>query len=802
MARLPRRIGSASGQTILASAPASASKEADIETDPICGMQVDPTSQIRAEREGQTFFFCGEHCRRKFLGEAPPGPPPRVRAAYYCPMCEGVGSDEPGTCPRCGMALVATGVGGESDDSELRDMSRRLGVALALTTPLFAIAMAPMIGLPLERWIGKTVSGWLEFLLATPVVLWAGYPFFARGARSIAARSPNMFTLIALGTGAAYAASAAGLLAPNLFPASFAIDGRVPLYFESAAVIITLVLVGQVLELRAHRRTGAAIRELLNLSPPTATVIRGGEQTEIPLSQVGAGDAVLVRPGGRIPVDGQLTEGTSFVDESMISGEPLPREIAEGDRVTGGTLNQTGAFTMLAQRVGEQTLLAQIVALVADAQHSRAPVQRLVDRVAAGFVPAVVASALLAFAGWLIWGPEPRLPHAFLASIAVLIIACPCALGLATPMSIMVGVGRAARSGVLFKDAAALEALRGVDVLVVDKTGTLTEGKPRLTRVLALDPIDETELLESAASAEQRSEHPLARAVVAAAEERGIARREPSEFEASVGGGIHATVAGRGVVIGNPAHLEAHGVRDVAALEARAQGLQADGQTVMHVAIGGACVGLLAVSDPIKATTPAALERLRAAGIRIRMLSGDDSRVAAAVARQLSIESFEGGLSPADKHDRVRALRDGGFAVAMAGDGINDAPALAAATVGIAMGTGTDIAIESADVTLVRGDLGAIADAVTLSRRVMANIRQNLFFAFFYNALGIPIAGGALYAAFGWMLSPMIAAAAMSASSISVISNALRLRSVRLGDEAPRSATQDCRAGRKPMHHR
>jgi Cu+-exporting ATPase len=747
-------------------------------------MQVDESTAIHAERDGELFYFCGEGCRRRFLGAPAPEPPASVTAAYYCPMCEGVEADQPGACPRCGMALVGSAVGnGEPDGGELREMSRRLAIATALSVPLFAITMGPMVGLEVGGWLSGTARGWIEYALATPVVLWAGYPFFERGLKSLYTWNLNMFTLISVGTGAAYGYSTVGLLLPDLFPSSIRVDGHVPLYFEAAAVIITLVLLGQVLELRAHRKTSAAIRELIDLVPPIAHLLRDGTEIDIPLPEVSPGDILSVRPGEKVPVDGQVNDGHSSIDESMISGEAIPREVSSSDSVVAGTVNQTGAFRMVAERVGSDTVLAQIVAMVGAAQRSRAPIQRQVDRVSAVFVPVVFLCALAAFAGWAVWGPEPQFANAFVAAVAVLIIACPCALGLATPISIMVGVGRGAREGVLFRDAASLEVLRDVDVLIVDKTGTLTEGHPTLAALETCGDFTEHQLLGAAASLESASEHPLARAVVAAAHERSVPIPTPDSFESEVGSGVRGEVGGHKAWIGSRAFMQDADITNISAIDARAHLLQSAGYTVIHCAIDGALAGILAVTDPIKSQTPAALERLRALGLRIVMLTGDDARVAQGVAKELGILDFEAGMSPANKHDRVAEFRAQGLRVAMAGDGINDAPALAAADVGIAMGTGTDIAIESAGVTLVKGDLAAISRAIELSRAVMRNIRQNLFFAFFYNGLGIPIAAGALYSTLGISANPMIAAAAMSASSVSVIANALRLRSVRLRED-------------------
>ncbi|MBW2495092.1 MAG: heavy metal translocating P-type ATPase [Deltaproteobacteria bacterium] len=751
-------------------------------------MQVDEATARSATRDGEIFYFCCENCRRKFLGLPPKPPAKPVSAAYYCPMCDGVESDRPDSCPRCGMALVASALDPAAADAaandELRDMSRRLSIAALLTAPLFAISMGPMLGLPLRSWFAGDASDWIEFALATPVVLWAGAPLFQRGARSIASWNLNMFTLISIGTGAAFLYSAAAVLAPGVFPESLRQAGRIAIYFEASAVIVTLVLVGQVLELRAHRRTGDAIRELLALTPPTARVLRDDRELEIPLSEVQRGDLLSVRPGDKVPVDGRITAGHSSVDESMISGEPMPRQVGEGDEVVGATVNQTGAFRMRAERVGSETVLAQIVAMVAEAQRSRAPIQRLADAVSARFVPAVVLSAAVAFAAWTALGPEPQLAHAFVAAVAVLIIACPCALGLATPISITVGVGRGAREGVLFKDAESLETLRSVDTLVVDKTGTLTQGRPKLTRLITCGSLAKDHALRLAASIERYSEHPLARAVVDEAEVQRLSLEEARHFAAEVGGGVSAEVEEHRVALGNRRFLEGRGVRGLSALDREAEALQADGQTAIYLAIDDKLAAILAVSDPLKAETAAAIDKLHALGIRIVMLTGDDERVARAVAKRLGIDEFSAGLSPRDKHDRILALRDAGRCVAMAGDGINDAPALAAADVGIAMGTGTDVAIESAGVTLLHGDLRAVGRAIALSRAVMRNIRQNLFFAFFYNGIGIPIAGGALYPFLGIALNPMIAAAAMSLSSVSVITNALRLRSTELGERS------------------
>ena len=659
-------------------------------------------------------------------------------------------------------------------------MRRRFLVASILGLGVLTVAMGPMLGLPLHRWLGEGRARWLEFALATPVVLWAGALFFRRGWRSLATGNLNMFTLISLGTGAAYAYSVVALFAPGVLPPAFAADGPPPLYFESAAVIIALVLLGQVLELGAHRRTSGALRELLSLSPPTARVVRDCGEHEVPLAAVCAGDVLRVLPGEKIPVDGEVIEGQSTVDESMISGEPIPVGKRPGDGVIGGTVNQTGSFSLRALRVGEETVLSQIVAMVGEAQRSRAPVQRIVDRVAAIFVPAVMASALLAFAIWAWLGPEPALANALAVSVAVLIIACPCALGLATPMSIMVGMGRGAAGGVLLKDAEVLERMERVDVLVVDKTGTLTLGHPALIETLFVQSRTEAEFLRLAASLEQRSEHPLARAVVDGARAKGLELGAPSSFESITGGGIVGELAGVRMAIGSRRFLESRDVVGLDALDARASAHEDRGRSVIFAAFDGELAGVMVVADPIKEGASGAVAALRDLGVRIVMLSGDSRRAASAVAAELAIEEVEGEMTPADKHDRVLALQAEGWVVAMAGDGINDAPALAAADVGIAMGTGTDVAMESAGVTLVKGDLRAIARALVLGRGVMRNIRQNLFFAFVYNGLGIPLAAGVLYPAFGLLLNPMFAAAAMSLSSVSVIANSLRLRRLRL----------------------
>ena len=700
---------------------------------------------------------------------------------YTCPMHPEVEQYHPGNCPICGMALelkTPSGVG-EEDNAELRDMTRRFWIGAVLALPVFVLGMAHVFP-NAPTWVASDWSRWLQFLLSTPVVLWCGWPFFVRGWQSIRNGSLNMFTLIAMGVGVAYLYSAAVMLAPGIFPPSFQEHGKIGVYFEAAAIITVLVLLGQVLELRARSRTGSAIRALLGLAPTTARVVHGNEERDVALDQVHPGDMLRVRPGEKIPVDGKISEGKTSVDEAMITGEAMPVEKSIGDRVTGGTINQTGSFLMTAEKVGADTVLSRIVEMVAQAQRSRAPIQGLADRVASWFVPAVIAAAVITFIIWAMLGPEPRFAHAIVNAVAVLIIACPCALGLATPMSIMVGVGRGAYAGVLIKQAEAMERLEKVDTLVVDKTGTLTEGKPRLTSIVASNSLDENQLLAAAAAVEQQSEHPLASAIVRGAQDRHVTLPRVRHFQSSTGGGVSADIDGKFVLVGKPQFLKAQKIEDLEKLEAKAADLQAEGQTVIFVGINGKAAGILAVSDPIKESTPEAIKHLHELGIKVIMLTGDNERTAKAVASKLGIDEVEAGVEPQRKNERVRELREQGRIVAMAGDGINDAPALAAADVGIAMGTGTDVAMESAGITLVKGDLRGIEKAIRLSRAMMRNIRQNLFFAFIYNALGIPIAAGALYPLFGWLLSPMIAGAAMSLSSVSVIANALRLRRVSL----------------------
>jgi P-type Cu+ transporter len=710
-------------------------------------------------------------------------PAPLSREEWTCPMHPEIVRPGPGSCPICGMALERRTVAvEEGPDPELADMTRRFWVSLVLTIPLLAFAMGDMVpGEPLRHLVPPRLLGWGQLVLATPVVLWGGWPFFVRARLSVVNRSLNMFTLIALGTGLAYAYSVVAVIAPGVFPASFRSHGdQVGLYFEAAAVITVLVLLGQVLELRARSQTSGAIRALLGLAPRTARRLRpDGTEEEIPLEHVQPGDRLRVRPGEKIPVDGRVLEGTSAVDESMLTGESIPVEKSPGSRVTGGTVNGTGGFVMEAERVGRDTLLAQIVQMVSEAQRSRAPIQRLADRVSSYFVPAVVLIAVVTAIAWGLAGPEPRMAYALVNAVAVLIIACPCALGLATPMSIMVGTGRGAAAGVLIRNAEALETLEKVDTLVVDKTGTLTEGKPVLTSVAAVGQWSEADVLRLAASLERGSEHPLAAAIVAGAERRGLSLSPVEEFRSVTGKGVTGRVDGRRVALGNRPLLQDLGV-PLDGLGERADALRNEGQTVMFVAVDGRLAGLLGVADPIKASTPEALNLLRAAGVRVVMLTGDSRATALAVARTLGITDVEAEVLPEQKIAVIKRLQAEGRVLAMAGDGVNDAPALAQADVGIAMGTGTDVAMQSADVTLVKGDLRGIARARRLSQATMRNIRENLFFAFVYNALGVPIAGGVLYPALGILLNPMIASAAMSLSSVSVIANALRLRRVPL----------------------
>ena len=765
--------------------------ETKLALDPVCGMTVDPNRAAGSyEYKGTTYYFCSTHCvhrfredPEKFLKPVAPQPVqiehPRPTQKYTCPMHPEIVRDAPGSCPICGMALEPVTASLEDEENpELVDMTRRFWVCLLLTIPVFALGMSDLIpGQPLQHRFGGAAINAVQLVLATPVVLWGAWPFFVRAWQSIVNRSLNMFTLIGLGVAVAYVFSLIAVIAPQLFPPSFhGHGGAVPVYFEAAAVITTLVLLGQVLELRARSQTGNAIKALLGLAPKTARRINAdGSEEDIPLDHVHVRDRLRVRPGEKVPVDGVILEGSSAIDESMVTGEPIPVEKGSGDRIIGGTVNGRGAFVMEAERVGAETLLAQIVQMVAEAQRSRAPIQKLADLVSSYFVPAVVAIAVVTFTVWSIWGPEPSMTYGLVNAVAVLIIACPCALGLATPMSIMVATGKGAQNGVLFKNAEAIEVLRKVDTLVVDKTGTLTEGKPKLVSVVTTAGVDEATMLRLAASLERSSEHPLAAAIVAGAEERGIHLVEGVAFESITGKGVRGEIEGRKVLLGNRALLEQFKI-DPGELAAKAEELRGDAQTLMFVVIDDRVVGLLGVADPIKTTTPDAIKQLHAEGMRIVMLTGDSRTTAEAVARKLDIDEVVAEVLPDQKVDAVKKFQSGGRVVAMAGDGINDAPALAQADVGIAMGTGTDVAMMSAEVTLVKGDLRGIARARVLSRATMGNIKQNLFFAFVYNSLGVPIAAGVLYPFFGILLSPMIAAAAMSFSSVSVIANALRLR--------------------------
>jgi P-type Cu+ transporter len=788
-AHIPSEASAVSGSAPVE--PAHAGHTGEGVRDPVCGMKVDPhTAAYRQTHHRRTHYFCSRACQAKFsadpakyLGsDAPTAAPPAPEgAAYTCPMHPEIRSARPGSCPICGMALEPVLAAAETDPSpELVDMVRRFWIALALSIPVVLLAMGGhLINLPL--WFSPTRSNWIQLLIATPVVLWAGWPFFERGWRSVATRNLNMFTLIAMGTGVAWFYSVVATLWPAIFPAAFrGPDGAVGAYFEAAAVITVLVLLGQVLELRAREQTSGAIRALLDLAPKTARRVGdAGRDEDVSLDVIAVGDRLRVRPGEKVPVDGALVEGRSTIDESLVTGESMPVTKEPGARLIAGTLNQSGSFVMRAERVGRDTMLAQIVQMVAAAQRSRAPIQRLADRVSEWFVPTVIVVAVVAFVAWATFGPEPRFAFGLVAAVTVLIIACPCALGLATPMSIMVGVGRGALAGVLIKNAEVLERMERVDTLVVDKTGTLTEGKPKVVGVAATAGLSEDEVLRLAASVERASEHPLARALVEACAARAIALSEVADFDSRAGKGVLGAVGGHKIVLGSREFLEEIGARPTA-LEPRAERLRQDGPTVIYLAVDGQACGIIAIADPLKSSTPEALAALRADGMRVVMLTGDNVTTAAAVARRLGITEIEADVLPAQKSAVVERLRRQGRIVAMAGDGVNDAPALAAADVGIAMGTGTDVAIESAGVTLLKGDLTGIVRTRRLSASTMRNIRQNLFFAFIYNAVGVPIAAGALYPTFGILLSPVIAAAAMALSSVSVVGNALRLRSARL----------------------
>jgi Cu+-exporting ATPase len=756
--------------------------------DPVCGMKVDPhTAKHRAEHRGHSYYFCSAGCRTKFVND-----PQKYLGArqaesvpegtiYTCPMHPQIRQVGPGSCPICGMALEPEIAGTETGPNpELVDMSRRFWIGLVLTLPVLALEMGGHLT-NLHMVLGKNLSNWIQFALGTPVVLWAGWPFFVRGWQSLVTRNLNMFTLIAMGTGVAWLYSVVAVLMPNLFPAAFRdAEGAVAVYFEAAAVITVLVLLGQVLELRAREATSGAIRALLDLAPKTARRVKDdGSDEEVSLDSVQVGDRLRVRPGDKVPVDGVVLEGRSALDESMVTGESMPVTKEKDSRVIGGTINKSGSFVMRADKIGRDTLLSRIVQMVASAQRSRAPIQRLADQVSAWFVPAVIAVALLAFVAWAMFGPEPRFAFGLVAAVSVLIIACPCALGLATPMSIMVGVGRGAQAGVLIKNAEALERMEKVDTLVIDKTGTLTEGKPKVVAIAPAAGFDEAKILQLAASVERGSEHPLATAIVAAAAERKIALMNVTGFDSPVGKGVVGAVDNGKLALGNAKFLAELGV-DTSVLAAEAERLRADGATAIFLAVNGKPAGVIAIADPVKPTTPDALKVLAVDGVRVVMLTGDNRTTAQAVARRLGIAEVEAEVLPDQKSAIVEKLRREGRVVAMAGDGVNDAPALAAAEVGIAMGTGADVAIESAGITLLKGDLTGIVKARALSEAVMRNIRQNLFFAFIYNALGVPVAAGVLYPFFGILLSPIIAAAAMALSSVSVVGNALRLRRVRL----------------------
>jgi Cu+-exporting ATPase len=777
--------------------PASDAEALNQSKDPVCGMNVDPsTAEHRADVHGQTYYFCCGGCKAKFVSnpdeylkvitapasQVAPSVPVAQGTIYTCPMHSQIRRNAPGNCPICGMTLEPEGVPeAEGSSPELKDMSRRFIIGAILAAPIFVLEMGGhWTALNLDRLVSMSASMWIQFALATPIVIWCAWPFFQRAWASVLNRSPNMFTLIALGVGAAYLYSLVATFAPGLFPAALRHGGLIPVYYEAAAIVTVLVLLGQVLELRAREKTGGAIRALLKLAPKTARRMGAdGTDEEVPLDQIHVGDKLRVRPGEAVPVDGSVYEGNSSVDESMVTGESMPVEKVVGAKVVGGTINGTGALMITAEKIGADTMLSRIVTMVAEAQRSRAPIQRVVDKVSAWFVPAVILSAILAFVGWMIWAPAPALGLAVVAAVSVLIIACPCALGLATPMSIMVGVGKGAGAGALIKNAEALERFEKVDTLVIDKTGTLTEGKPKVTAVVPAAGFDEATILGLGASLEKSSEHPLAAAIVAAAAERKVALQAVTNFASITGKGVTGTIGGRRIAVGNAALLDGLKVNS-AELQSRAEILRQEGATVMFVAVDEKPAGIIAVADPIKATTMAALDSLRNEGLRIVMLTGDNRTTAQAVATKLKITEVEADVLPDQKNAIVRRLKSEGRVVAMAGDGVNDAPALAEADVGIAMGTGTDVAMQSASLTLVKGDLAGIARGRALSRATMRNIRENLILAFVYNVIGVPIAAGVLYPAFGLLLSPVIAAAAMSLSSVSVISNALRLRVARI----------------------
>ncbi|MGB9262911.1 MAG: heavy metal translocating P-type ATPase [Pseudolabrys sp.] len=761
----------------------------DRAVDPVCSMTVDPhTAKHRADYHGHPYYFCSAGCRTKFVNgpqkylDAREPEPVAEDTVYTCPMHSQIRQVGPGSCPICGMALEPELAGSDiGPNPELIDMSRRFWIGIALTVPIFVLEMGSHIA-GAHSWVDPTLSNYVQFAFATPVVLWAGWPFFVRGWQSLVTRNLNMFTLIAMGTGVAYAYSLIATFAPGLFPQAFrgGHGGAPATYFEAASVITVLVLMGQVLELRAREATSGAIRALLGIAPKTARRVKDDDSDEdVSLDEIHAGDRLRVRPGDKVPVDGVIIEGRSAIDESMITGESMPVTRQKDSRVIGGTINKSGSFIMRADKVGRETLLSQIVQMVASAQRSRAPIQRLADQVSAWFVPAVIAAAIAAFGAWAMFGPEPRFSYALVAAVSVLIIACPCALGLATPMSIMVGVGRGAQAGVLIKNAEALERMEKIDTLVIDKTGTLTEGRPKVASVLPAPGFDEAQVLKLAASVERGSEHPLAAAIVAAAAERKLELATASDFDSPAGKGVTGTVEGKKIALGNARFLSELNI-DTSAVREEAERLRSDGATAVFLAVDGKTAGVIAVADPIKQTTPEALRALAADGIRVVMLTGDNRTTAQAAARHLGIAEVEAEVLPGQKSAVVEKLRREGRVVAMAGDGVNDAPALAAAEVGIAMGTGSDVAIESAGITLLKGDLTGIVKARSLSAAVMRNIRQNLFFAFLYNALGVPVAAGVLYPALGVLLSPIVSAAAMALSSVSVIGNALRLRGTKL----------------------
>lgn len=783
--------------------------EKNVATDPVCGMEVEPQSAPSILYEGERYYFCCESCLQKFEnapeevlhqlsttgtaktssccgGDVSDSSIRKVqngtsKDVFTCPMHPEIEQVGPGDCPLCGMDLEPKTISpSDSDNSQYQRMFVRFVVAAVFSVPLLVVSMGPMIGLKIGGLTGKASMGLVQLFLSAPVVFWAGWPLLMRGAKSFTTLNLNMFSLIAVGTLAAFLFSSVSVFVPSLVPAAFFEEGHPPIYFEAAAVIITLVLLGQVLELRAREKTSGAIRELMQLAPEKALRIRQGEETLIPIDQVHRGDRLRIRPGEKIPVDGRVVQGDSSVDESMLTGEPLPVSKREGDNITGGTMNLTGSLDMEAEGVGNKTVLSRIVQMVAEAQRSRAPIQNLADQVSKYFVPAVIVCSILAFLGWSIWGPDPRLAHAFVAAVAVLIIACPCALGLATPMSIMVGIGRGAKEGVLIKSAEVLEALERVDTIVVDKTGTLTQGQPEVTTVEVFDDRSADEVVRLVAAVESRSEHPLAQAIVRKARKTVHSIPDVDQFQSTTGEGVEGYVEGKQVLIGKPDWLTQRRVENSVIAREVAARHQKDGSTAVFVSVEGKLASVIIISDPIKESTPRAVKSLRDLGLKVVMLTGDAPATAKSVANQLGIDEFRAGVSPEQKHDYVRTLKLNGKIVAMAGDGINDAPALAESHVGIAMGTGTGVAIESAGVTLVGGDLRGVAAAIHLGRKTMRNIRQNLFFAFAYNAIGVPIAAGALYPVFGFLLSPMIAAAAMSLSSVSVIANALRLRSCNL----------------------